>query len=73
MVLLRLVGREIRRGQDRADEEPGAELARDEIGVLALPAEPCLLGERLFHQRGGVDEDLHLGLRLDARAIARGA
>ena len=28
-------------GDDRAEEQPGAEFAADEIGVLALPAEPA--------------------------------
>ena len=32
-------------------------LARDQHGVLALPAEPGGGGERLFHHRRGVDED----------------
>ena len=35
--------------------------ARDEVGVLALPAEAGALGERLFHHRRGVDEDLDAG------------
>ena len=33
--------------------------ARHEIGVLALPSEPRARGQRLFHQRGGIDEDLY--------------
>ena len=32
-----------------------------EHGVLALPADPSRLGQRLFHQRGGIDEHLDLG------------
>ena len=44
---------------DGAEEEPRAEVAADEIGVLALPADAGGGGERLFHQRRGVDEDLH--------------
>ena len=35
----------------------------DQIGVLALPAKTGGGGERLFHDRGGVDEDFHLGAR----------
>src|SRR3546814_15668579 len=36
-------------------------LAADEIGVLALPAEPRRGRQRLFHHRRGVDEYLDLG------------
>ena len=43
-------------GEDAAEEQPRAELPADQIGVLALPAEPGGLGERLFHDRRGVDE-----------------
>ena len=35
-------------------------LAADEIGMLALPADPGRLGERFFQDRRGVDEDLEL-------------
>ena len=35
----------------------------DEIGVLALPADPRRLAQRLFHDRRSVDEDLDLGPR----------
>ena len=52
--------------EERAEEEPGAELAADEIGVLALPAEPGRLGQRLLHHRRGVDEDLE---RLAGRPV----
>ncbi len=48
-------------GVNRAEEEPGAVLARDQDGVLALPAEARRLRQRLFHHRGGVDEDLDVG------------
>ena len=37
---LGVVRRELERGEDRAEEQPRAVLARNEIGVLALPAEP---------------------------------
>ncbi len=47
-------------GEDLAEKEPRAEVARDEIGVLALPAEPCARGERLLHHRRGIDEELHI-------------
>ena len=33
-------------------------VARDQVGVLALPAEPRRLGQRLFHDRRGIDENL---------------
>ena len=62
MVDLGFVHRQLEIGEDLGEEEPRAEAARDEIGVLALPAEAGLLGQRLFHHRGGVDEDLHLAL-----------
>ena len=38
MIRFGLVGLDLERGEDRAEEQPGAEFARDEIGVLALPA-----------------------------------
>ncbi len=31
--------------------------------MLALPAKPRLHGERLFHDRRGIDEDLHVFAR----------
>ena len=46
--------------EDRAKKEPRAELPRHQIGVLALPAETGLRGQRLFHHRGGVDKHFHL-------------
>ena len=58
MIPLRLIRRKIERGQDGAEEQPRAAVARDQVGVLALPAEPGGRRERLFHQRGGIDEDL---------------
>ncbi len=64
MVGLRLVERQFERREDRAEKQPGAELARDQIGVLALPAEAGGFGERLLHHRRGVDEDLHLAAGL---------
>src|SRR6185312_17181056 len=39
MILFRRIGGEIERREDLAEEEPGAVAARDEIGVLALPAD----------------------------------
>ena len=61
MVVLRLVGRQVDIGEDRAEEQPGAERATDQIGVLALPADAGGRGERLFHQRRGIDEHLDVG------------
>src|SRR5262245_59540490 len=50
-------------GEDRADEQPRAKLARHEIGVLALPAEARARGERLLHYRRGVHEDLNFAAK----------
>ena len=58
MVHFRHVGIEREAQVDLAEEQPGAELARYQIGVLALPADPGLLRQRLFHDWGGVDEHL---------------
>ena len=52
--------RQFERGEDRAEEQPRAELARDEIGVLALPAEARGIRQRLFHHGGSVDEHFHV-------------
>ena len=53
-----------------AQEQPGAELAADQVGVLALPAQAGALGQRLLHQRRGVDE--HLQLAAEARGHPAG-
>ena len=45
----------------RNSHEPNC--ARNEIGVLALPAEPRGFRQRLLHQRSGIDEDLHVAAR----------
>ena len=58
MVALGRVGGEREIGQDLAQEQPGAERARHEVGVLALPAEPGRWRERLLQDRCRVDEDL---------------
>ena len=60
MIGLGAVGCQLGTCQDGAQKQPGAVLARDKIGVLALPARPGLCGQRLFHQRGGVDKHLHI-------------
>ena len=51
-------------GEDRAEEQPGAEIARHQIGVLALPAQPGGLRQRLLHHRRRVDEHLDIGAML---------
>ena len=54
---------DLERGEDGAEKQPRPELERDEIGMLALPAEPRGGGERLFHHGGGVDEHFCLAPR----------
>ncbi len=61
---LGVVRRQFERGEDRAEKQPRAELARNQIGVLALPAEPGGCRERLLHHRRGVDEHFHVAARL---------
>ena len=58
MIALRRIGLDLERGEDRAQEQPRAEFARHEIGVLALPADARRRRERLLHHRRGIDEDL---------------
>jgi len=60
MVVLRRVRDKLKIGENGPQKQPGAEIARDEIGVLALPAKPGGLGQRLLHHWRGVDEDLDL-------------
>ena len=43
-------------GEHLADEEPRAGIARDQIGVLADPAEPGIARQRLLQHRRAVDE-----------------
>ena len=45
--------------EDGAEQQPRTEFTADQIGVLALPADPGGGGERLFHHRRGVDEDFN--------------
>ena len=52
------IGFQIEAQIDLAEKQPGAEITRHQVGVLALPAEPGLLGERLLHHRSGVDKEL---------------
>ncbi len=65
------IGCEVERREDRAEEQPGAVSARDEVGVLADPSEAGRFGQRLLHHGCRVDEDLHLGPCAGGRAEAR--
>ena len=56
MIGLGGVGGKLERGEDFAEEQPRSVPARDQIGVLALPTYPGLLGQGLLHHRRGVDE-----------------
>ncbi len=67
MILFARVRLDVERREDGADEQPRAEFARDEIGVLALPAEARLLRQRLLHHRRSIDEELHFGAEARAR------
>src|SRR5262249_45346486 len=58
MVFVRGVVGQFERREDRAEKEPRAILARDQIGVLSLPAKAGLLSQRLFHDRRRIDEHL---------------
>ncbi len=60
MIALRRVRLECQRREHRSQKQPGAEFAADQICVLALPTHARRLGQRLFQDRRGVDEDLHL-------------
>ena len=60
MLALRRVRLQLQRREDRAEEEPVAQLARQQVRVLPLPAEPRRLPQRLLRHRRGVDEHLHL-------------
>ena len=64
MIARRRVGRQVERGEDGAEEQPGAELERNQIGVLALPAEARGFRERLLHHRRSVDEHLDVAAGL---------
>src|SRR5438046_1261933 len=46
-----LIHRQRQVRQDLAEKEPRAPLARDEVGVLADPAEPGIAGQRLLEHR----------------------
>ena len=70
----RRVGRQLERSvkiAPRNSQEPCSRLTQ--IGVLALPADPGRRGERLFHHRRGVDEDLERRRPRPRRASAPSA
>ena len=71
IALLRRVHRQRQVGEQFAEEEPGAGVAGDEVGVLADPAQPGLLGQGLFQHRRAVDEGA-VAERPDARLDAPG-
>ena len=56
MIAVGFVGRQLGRGEHRAEKQPRAEFARDQIGVLALPAESRRLRQRLLHHGRSIDE-----------------
>src|SRR5436305_1398549 len=56
VISLALVSRELKRCEDGAEKQPRAKLARHEVRVLALPADPRCLRQRLLHHRGGIDK-----------------
>ena len=64
MILFASVGRQVQRGENCAEKEPRAELARYQIGMLALPPQPGGGGERLLHERCRIDEYLYGGARV---------
>ena len=57
MIVLGRIRRQIERGEDRAEEQPRSVCTRNQVGVLALPAEAGRLCQRLLHHRRGIDED----------------
>ena len=66
MIRRRCVGWQFEGGEDLGQEQPGSEIAAQQVGVLALPADPGAGGQRFFHHRRGIDEDL------DAAAVVVG-
>ena len=63
------IGGQRQGGHQRAQQQPGAIAAADEIGVLALPAEPRGLRQRLLHDGRGIDEHLERGRRLPGGSL----
>ena len=64
MIHFGFIGFQFQFGEDGAQKKPGTEFAADQIGVLALPAQPGFLRQRLFHYRGGVHEHFDLDAML---------
>ena len=60
VIMLRLVGRDLQRREDRPEKQPGTIKPRHEIGVLALPTRAGRLRQWFLHYRRGVDEHLHV-------------
>ncbi len=56
------IGFDLERGEDRSQEQPGAEFAANEIGVFALPANAGGLCDGFFHHGGGIHEEFDFGL-----------
>ena len=54
------IGGQVERREDRTEKQPRTEIARHQIGMLALPAEARACRQRLFHHRRGIDKDFHL-------------
>ena len=48
-------------GQYCTDKQPRSGVARHQIGMLALPASASLCGQRLFHQRRGINKHFDIG------------
>src|SRR3984957_14540158 len=48
VIAIGFIARQIGIGEDRAEEQPRAELARHEVGMLALPAQARGLGQGFF-------------------------
>ena len=62
MIALGRIGFQFEAEIDLAEEQPRTPVARDQIGVLALPADPGAHRERLFHHRRGIDKDLEVAV-----------
>ena len=68
MINLGRIHRQIKRCENRTDKKPVAQVAADQIGMFALPAQPSGLPKRLFWYGRSIDKDFHLAATL---AIAR--
>ena len=58
----RLIGIQLQCRENFAQQQPGAEAGRDEIGMFADPAQPGLLRPCFFHDGPGVDVPARLSL-----------